>query len=109
MAEPSTINFTPIADASYFNLAALNDLFAEVARVINKKLDAGVPQDSLKIVVGEDPVAVNTDTVVFRFGNTTELAGLTYFNFQRLVNLKPGTDPGDAITVGQAKQLLGVA
>lgn len=108
MATPRTIDFTAINDGAHYTIADLNALFLAVAGVINAKLDAALAQSLVLVVVGEDQVMVGADQVILQDPTTARLYAHWSTNFRRIRNLKEGEDAGDAITVAQAKALLGV-
>ena len=109
MAAPSTINFTAINDGSFYTISDLNELFRTAANVINGKLDAGLGQERQQVVVGERRVLVSTSPVILQDQSVAKLYSDLSVNFQRIRNLKEGSDATDAITVAQARAILGAA
>lgn len=106
----NTISFTPINDGAYYTIAQINELFRLAALVVNAKLSVAVGQERQGIVVGTSRVVnTNLDPMVLEKAGETALEGGIDFNYQRLINLGPGVNATDAITVGQAKDILGVA
>lgn len=104
----NTIDFTPINDGAFYTVEELNALFRAAALVINAKLDAAVGQERQRVLVGEDIVRVGLDPVLLQLLTEAELDGHVHLNYQPVRNLREGTDAGDAITVAQAKAILGV-
>lgn len=76
----ATIVFTQKPAGRYYTLDEINDLFANIATVLNQKLDVRAPASTAN----------------------------TFINGQRIINLAPATDPDDVPTLGQLKQLLGI-
>ena len=109
MATPSTISFTAINDGAFYTVSDLNTLFRVAANIINGKLDAGLGQERQQVVVGEQRVLVSTSPVILQDQLMARLYSDLSVNFQRIRNLKEGTDATDAITVGQARSILGAA
>ena len=109
MSTPATINFTAINDGSFYTISDLNTLFRAAANVINGKLDAAIGQERQQVVVGEQRVLVSVSPVILQDQAVARLYSDLSVNFKRIRNLKEGTDATDAITVGQARSILGAA
>lgn len=77
----ATITFTPKNGDRFYTIAEINALFTAIAAVLNQKLDQRTPASTAD----------------------------TYVNGQRIINLAPAEDPADVPTLGQLKQILGVA
>ncbi len=77
----STIEFTQRASGTFFTIAEINQLFADIATVLNQKLDVRTPAMTANLQA----------------------------NGQRVINVADAVDPDDLINFGQLKQLLGIA
>lgn len=103
---PETFIFSIIDDASFYTLADINLIFKRIQKTVNRKLNSEVGQEEQRICVGQSGVAVAAEPVVLEEVGTAKLLQTLECGFYRGVNLQPGTAAGDAITVGQAKELL---
>lgn len=103
----ATISYTPIPENAHYTLAQINALFAALAVVINGKIDTAgesltdpVTVEGIQVVVDDVPVVI-----------TSEDEGLTDFiamNGKAVINLGEGVAANDAVTVEQARRILGV-
>ena len=71
---------TPYTDIQYYSLSQLNDLFAQLAALLNSKLDSRGPLANGNILL----------------------------NGKRIINLAPAKNPEDIVTLGQLKAHLGL-
>ena len=108
MSTPATISFTAINDGAFYTIAELNELFRLASIIINSKLDAAINQELVNVVVGDVQVVSSGQDVILQDPTTARIYATWSANFKRIRNLKEGTAATDAITVGQAKALLGI-
>ena len=102
---PETFIFPIIDDASFYTVADINLIFKRIQKTLNRKLDTEVGQEVQRVCVGQAGVQAGGPVMLEDVG-TAKLLQTLECGFYRGVNLKPGTASTDAITVGQARELL---
>lgn len=103
----ATISYTPIPENAHYTLAQINALFAALAVVINGKADTAgesltdaVTVEGIPVVVDDVPVVVIADGLT--------LTDFIAMNNKTVINLGEGVEDDDAVTVEQARRILGV-
>lgn len=95
---------TPKGNRAFYTIDDINSLFSAVADEINSKL--GVDElDVVKVEAAE--VFVGGQLVVVG-GKDFTLTGTFGVNGKKIINMLRGVSPQDAITLAQAKEILGV-
>lgn len=95
--------FTP--KPGFYTIDEINAFFSSLSAEINSKLG----EDGFSFVyAGEEQVLAGDGAVVAGYTDA-KLLGDLGLNNQPVINLARGTQPQDAVTLEQAREILGVA